>query len=273
MDPRNGEILALANWPRVDAARPGDAPEYARQNRAVAASYEPGSTFKAFTVAGALEEELIQPDTTLRPAADAPGGRPRRSSESHDARRRDADASAQILAQSSNVGTVKIGLRLGPTALRQVGAPLRLRLADRRRPARRAAGHRAQARAVLGLVDRQPADRPGPRGHADADGGGLPGDRQRRRDAPAARRHGRRRRRPRRVISRRRRPTEVSRMLEGVLGAGRHRAGGRRSPATSSPARPARPRSPTRRAATRRPSSSRRSSASRPRATRACSWR
>ena len=57
MDPRDGALLALANWPRVERQQPGDAPDYARQNRAVGATYEPGSTFKAFTVAGALEEQ------------------------------------------------------------------------------------------------------------------------------------------------------------------------------------------------------------------------
>ena len=54
MDPRNGEILAMANWPRVNANDVGGARACARQNRAVASTYEPGSTFKAFTVAGAL---------------------------------------------------------------------------------------------------------------------------------------------------------------------------------------------------------------------------
>ena len=63
MDPRDGALLALANWPRVNANNPGDAPDYARQNRAVGATYEPGSTFKAFTVAGALEEKEVTPET------------------------------------------------------------------------------------------------------------------------------------------------------------------------------------------------------------------
>ncbi len=47
MDPRTGAILALANWPRVNANDLGDAPDYARQNRAIGSTYEPGSTFKA----------------------------------------------------------------------------------------------------------------------------------------------------------------------------------------------------------------------------------
>jgi cell division protein FtsI/penicillin-binding protein 2 len=111
MDPRNGEILALANWPRVNAQNPGDAPEYARQNRAVAASYEPGSTFKAFTVAGALEEGLIEPDTTfdLPPTLQVAD---RTIKESHERGYLTLPV-GQILAQSSNVGSVKIGLELG----------------------------------------------------------------------------------------------------------------------------------------------------------------
>ena len=111
MDPRNGEVLAMANWPRVDANKIGDAPAYARVNRAVGFTYEPGSTFKAFTVAGALEERLVTPrtkftigstiqvaDRTIGEAHDGGGG---------------TLTVADILAQSSNVGTVTIGLRLG----------------------------------------------------------------------------------------------------------------------------------------------------------------
>ncbi len=111
MDPRNGEVLAMANWPRVDANKIGESPEYARQNRAVGFTYEPGSTFKAFTIAGAREEGLVTPrtpftigptiqvaDRTIGVAHDGGGG---------------TLTVADILAQSSNVGTVTIGLKLG----------------------------------------------------------------------------------------------------------------------------------------------------------------
>jgi cell division protein FtsI (penicillin-binding protein 3) len=111
MDPRSGEILALANWPQPDPEQSGPAAAYARQNRAVAASYEPGSTFKAFTVAGALEERLIRPSTqldlppTIRVAD-------REIGEAHD-RGGITLTTTEILAQSSNVGSVMIGLKLG----------------------------------------------------------------------------------------------------------------------------------------------------------------
>jgi cell division protein FtsI/penicillin-binding protein 2 len=111
MDPRTGEILALANWPPVRPERFGDATAYARQNRAVAAVYEPGSTFKAFTVAGALEEHRLAADTTfdLPPEIKVAD---RTIAEAHE-RGRVTYSVGQILATSSNVGSVTIGLALG----------------------------------------------------------------------------------------------------------------------------------------------------------------
>ena len=111
LDPRNGSILALANWPRVDANDPGSAPAYAQQDRAVTNSYEPGSTFKAFTVSGALQDRLITPDTAFYlPAAYEVADRTIKDAEP----RGDVTLTVkQILAQSSNVGAVKIGQRLG----------------------------------------------------------------------------------------------------------------------------------------------------------------
>jgi cell division protein FtsI (penicillin-binding protein 3) len=111
MDPRTGAILALANWPRVDANNVAGSPDYATQNRAIQFNYEPGSTFKAFTVAGALEEGLIEPETPFQVpptiwVAD------REIGEAHDGGGGTL-TTADILAQSSNVGTVMIGLKLG----------------------------------------------------------------------------------------------------------------------------------------------------------------
>ncbi len=111
MDPRDGALLALANWPRVNANALGDAPDYARQNRAIEVNYEPGSTFKAFTVAGALEDDKVMPDTVFNvpptiTVAD------REIGESHPAGYRTL-TTRQILEQSSNVGSIMIGQRLG----------------------------------------------------------------------------------------------------------------------------------------------------------------
>jgi cell division protein FtsI (penicillin-binding protein 3) len=113
MDPRSGAILALANWPRVDANEPGEAPEYARQDRAIQFNYEPGSTFKAFTVAGALQEKLITPDTLLQVPSELQVA-DRTIGEAHEEGNGPLTV-AQILARSSNVGSAMIGLKLGPT--------------------------------------------------------------------------------------------------------------------------------------------------------------
>jgi len=113
MDPRTGAILALANWPRVDANDPGGAPDYARQDRAIQFNYEPGSTFKAFTVAGALEEGLIRPDTMLHVPFELEVA-DRTIGEAHEDGNGDLTVE-QILARSSNVGSAMIGLKLGAT--------------------------------------------------------------------------------------------------------------------------------------------------------------
>lgn len=113
MNPRSGEVLALANWPRFDANHPESAPPEANagMNRAIGYTYEPGSTFKAFTVAGALEEKLVTPDTAFDlPPTIQVGDRVIK--ESHE-RGGVSLSVSEILAQSSNVGSVKIGLELG----------------------------------------------------------------------------------------------------------------------------------------------------------------
>ena len=77
MDPDSGAILALANWPRVNANALEESPDYARQNRAVAATYEPGSTFKAFTVAAALEDGKVDAGHEVQRPAGPRRRRPR----------------------------------------------------------------------------------------------------------------------------------------------------------------------------------------------------
>jgi cell division protein FtsI/penicillin-binding protein 2 len=117
MDPYSNTVLALANWPRVDANDSSGAPQYAAQNRAVGFNYEPGSTFKPFTVAGALEEKVVTPDTYfhLPPTIEVAD---RTIEEAHVRGTVDLNTT-QILAQSSNVGTVRIGQRLGETKFDQ----------------------------------------------------------------------------------------------------------------------------------------------------------
>jgi cell division protein FtsI (penicillin-binding protein 3) len=117
MDPRDNEILAMANWPRIDANDPGAAPVSAQQNRAVAFNYEPGSTFKAFTVSGALQDGKVTPQTSffLPPQIQVAD----RTIGEAEARGAITLSTSEILAQSSNVGAIKIGATLGATRFDQ----------------------------------------------------------------------------------------------------------------------------------------------------------
>jgi cell division protein FtsI (penicillin-binding protein 3) len=111
MDPRSSQILAMANWPGFDPSNPGELKPDELGNMATSFNYEPGSTFKAFTVAGALQQGLVTPHTmfNLAPTIQVAD---RTIEESHE-RGYVSLSVADILAQSSNVGAVTIGLKLG----------------------------------------------------------------------------------------------------------------------------------------------------------------
>ena len=101
----------MANWPGLDPSDPGNASPEQLGNMATGFTYEPGSTFKAFTVAGALEQGLVTPSTMfeLPPSIRVAD---RTIEESHDVGYGSLSV-ADILKYSSNVGAVKIGLELG----------------------------------------------------------------------------------------------------------------------------------------------------------------
>jgi cell division protein FtsI/penicillin-binding protein 2 len=111
-DPNTGAILALANWPRIDANNPSGAPSYANEDRAVSFNYEPGSTFKAITVAGALQDGVVTPSTPF----DIPPVLQVADRQIHDAEDHGYEtlSVAQILKFSSNIGADEIGMKLGP---------------------------------------------------------------------------------------------------------------------------------------------------------------
>jgi len=117
LDPRSGAILALANWPQVNANDPGAAPAGALADRAVGFDYEPGSTFKAFTVSGALQRGLITPSTPFSiPNQIKVADRTIHDDTEH---AEETLTTAQILAQSSNVGAIKIGALEGPDSFNE----------------------------------------------------------------------------------------------------------------------------------------------------------
>ncbi len=75
MDPRTGEILAMANVPKVKDNAFGRTPAFDR-NRCVTDIYEPGSIFKLVTISGALADGLVKPTTKFTLAAVAHAVRP-----------------------------------------------------------------------------------------------------------------------------------------------------------------------------------------------------
>jgi cell division protein FtsI (penicillin-binding protein 3) len=111
MNPQTSEILALGNWPRVDANNIIGSPSYARENRAVGFAYEPGSTFKAITIGGALQDHVITPQSRFNigesiQVAD-------RTIHNANAGESGNLTAADILRVSSNVGAITIGLKMG----------------------------------------------------------------------------------------------------------------------------------------------------------------
>jgi len=111
MNPRTGAILALANWPDINANDPGAKPYIDGEDQAVSYTYEPGSTFKAFTVAAALQDGLITPSTRF----DIPPYLSAYGLQIHDAEVHGYETltTAGILRVSSNIGADLIGQRLG----------------------------------------------------------------------------------------------------------------------------------------------------------------
>jgi cell division protein FtsI/penicillin-binding protein 2 len=111
MNPRNSQVLAMANWPPVDPGDLENADPEDLINRATGFTYEPGSTFKAFTVSAALEEGLVSPETTftLPPQLHVAD----RVIEDAEPRGTVTLSVAEILSHSSNVGAATIGLQVG----------------------------------------------------------------------------------------------------------------------------------------------------------------
>jgi cell division protein FtsI/penicillin-binding protein 2 len=111
LDPRNGAVLAMAVAPGFDANKFGSASADRRRNRAVTDVYEPGSTFKVVTVAAALSEKIVAPTTPFTLATSIRVAD--RIIHEHEPRPTQRMTVAQILSQSSNVGTITLAQMLG----------------------------------------------------------------------------------------------------------------------------------------------------------------
>jgi cell division protein FtsI (penicillin-binding protein 3) len=110
-DPSTGAILALANWPKYNPNAAASVEKEKRMDRAVSAIYEPGSTFKIVTLSAAFDQNLIRADEVFNCEN---GSIVVAGHRIHDHKPYGNLTVAEILANSSDVGSIKIALRLGP---------------------------------------------------------------------------------------------------------------------------------------------------------------
>lgn len=113
MDVASGEVLAMASTPGFDPREAGQVDAYTRRNRAVTDIFEPGSVNKVITAGAALEEGLVTPDEVFSvPDTLTIGPKEFKDSSAHDTL---AMTFADVIAQSSNVGTIQAAQRLDRT--------------------------------------------------------------------------------------------------------------------------------------------------------------
>ena len=116
LDARSGEVLALANYPSFNPNNRSKVTAHQMRNRAVADLFEPGSTLKPFTVAAALENGKVHPDTLINTehGVYSVGGRL-----IHDSHPEAFLTVAGVIQKSSNIGAAKMALMLEPKVMWQ----------------------------------------------------------------------------------------------------------------------------------------------------------
>ena len=190
-DPRTGDVLAMAN---VDVDPKTGQPVVSSANEALTAVFEPGSVNKVITVAGAIEEGLVNPDTVLQVPDHLQVSD--HLFTDHDPHPAASWTVTDIVTRSSNIGTIMIAQMLGKQRIDEYLR--RFGLGDKTALGLpwRVGGLHARPEGLVGNVDRQHPDRAGHLGDRDADARGVQRHRQRRqvRRASARRRHDRRRR-------------------------------------------------------------------------------
>jgi cell division protein FtsI/penicillin-binding protein 2 len=113
-NPNTGELLAMAGDPSFDPNNYSESPPRARIDRPISMVYEPGSVFKIVTVSAALQEKLTNPNEVI----DCQNGSITIAGHViHDDERFGLLTVAEVLAHSSDVGAIKLGLRLGDDRL------------------------------------------------------------------------------------------------------------------------------------------------------------
>ncbi len=110
LNPKTGDVLAMANYPYFDSNNYNKYAAQVRVNNSISSPFEPGSVMKVFTIAAALEENLVTKDTTF----DCQNGEMKIGSRTiKDAHPHGVLSVEDILKFSSNIGTAKVGLKLG----------------------------------------------------------------------------------------------------------------------------------------------------------------
>lgn len=118
MDPRTGEILALANYPTYDLEKVNESSLESRTNRAISFVYEPGSVLKVVTASAALEEEAFTETDEIF----CENGKYRIANHTlSDHRPHGTISFKDVIRVSSNIGTVKIAQELGPEVIYKYG--------------------------------------------------------------------------------------------------------------------------------------------------------
>lgn len=110
LDPRTGEILALANWPRFNPNAPRGVDSDAFRDRAVTDAFEPGSTLKSFVIASALDRQVITETTEFDTEK---GSWSVGRQVVHDSHPHGTLNARGILQVSSNIGVGKVAQKLG----------------------------------------------------------------------------------------------------------------------------------------------------------------
>jgi cell division protein FtsI (penicillin-binding protein 3) len=110
MDPKTGEILAMANQPGFDPNHYSEAGSDAKRNRAITDMYEPGSVFKIVAASGALNDGTVTPETVIN----CENGKWNYGFKVlHDVHPYGMLPMEEVIVKSSNIGTVKIALKMG----------------------------------------------------------------------------------------------------------------------------------------------------------------
>ena len=111
LDAQSGDVLALANYPSYSPEKRSNLNGMQMRNRALTDTFEPGSTMKPFVIALAMEKGLIKPETTIDTS---PGKMTMYGKTISDAHPHGVLTVSEVIQKSSNVGTVKIAMKMPP---------------------------------------------------------------------------------------------------------------------------------------------------------------